>query len=181
MKERIPEHLREEAMRSEYANLIGTKPRLDLEAMQTRKNGAPWCATLLDTAGSSIDMASFHFYSAPDYELPRMTESISRIRKLCREKVRGKTIPLIATQSADDRGITLYLNNRTGRSHETLDLAFPGLRPGRFEAKLLSASDPTSNDTTLVTIPCEATSEGCRLKLPAWSMAVVRCSIWKSS
>lgn len=44
-------------------------------------------------------------------------------------------------------------------------------------AKLLSASDPTSNDTTLVTIPCETNSWGYRLKLPAWSMAVVRCSI----
>jgi alpha-L-arabinofuranosidase len=270
MKERIPEPLREEAMRLEYANEIGTKPRVDLDPMQTRKDGDRWWATVLEAAGSEIDLASFHFYFAPDYELPKMSESIAKIQELCREKVPGKTIPLIstewsmgdwvqtfglqralavaeaagkmiqagvmmstywplsckgdherkslldswtrkrtanyqvlelmantigercigsadvdsgvyslATQSANGRGITLYLINRTDRRHAALDVGLPGLRSGSFGAKLLSANDPKTNDTTLVTIPCEATAGGCRLELPAWSMAVVRCSIEK--
>jgi hypothetical protein len=85
----------------------------------------------------------------------------------------------LATQSANGRGITLYLINRTDRRHAALDVGLPGLRSGSFGAKLLSANDPKTNDTTLVTIPCEATAGGCRLELPAWSMAVVRCSIEK--
>jgi alpha-L-arabinofuranosidase len=268
MKERIPEPLREEAMRLEYANEIGANPRVDLDPMQTRKDGARWWPTVLETAGREIDLASFHFYFAPDYELPKMAESIAKIQELCREKVPGKTIPLIctewsmgdwvqtfglqralavaeaaakmiqagvmmstywplsckgdherkslldswtrkrtanyqvlslmantiganclgsangdtgvyslATRSADGRGITLYLINRTGRNHDALQVAFQGLRPGSFGAKLLSASDPKTNATTLVTIACTSNAEGCILKLPAWSMAVVRGSI----
>lgn len=267
-KERIPEHLREEAMRLEYANEIGKKPRADLNSMETRKNGARWWPTVFETAGSAIDIASFHFYFAPDYELVKMPDSIAEIQKLCREIIPGKNIPLIATEwsmgdwvetfglqralavaeaagkmiqggvmmsaywplsckgpherkslidswtvkrtanyavlslmantigtncidsadgssgvysfatkSADGRGITLYLINRTRRNHDALEVVFPGVRPRNFGAKLLSAKDPKSNDTTLVRIPCEASPGGCRLKLPAWSMAVLRCSI----
>lgn len=268
MKERIPENLRAAAMQAEYANEIGTLPAVSLDAYTTRTDGVRWWKTVLETAGSEIDVASFHFYFAPDYELPQLTQGLADLQSLLVEKVPEKPIPLICTewamgdwvdvfglqralavgeaaakmlqggvamgtywplsakgpherksllnswtreptanyqvlslmagtvgarcigsangdtgiysfasQSADGHGVTLYLINRSANTHESLQVAYPGLLAGGFEAKLLSATDPASDGTTLTNIPCVATAYGCVLRLPAWSMVVVRCSM----
>jgi hypothetical protein len=268
LKERIPENLRAAAMQAEYANEIGTLPVVSLEAYTTRSDGARWWQTVLETADPEIDMASFHFYFAPDYELPQLTQGLTDLQALCVEKVPAKPIPLIctewamgdwvdvfglqralavgeaaakmleggvamatywplsckgpherksllnswtreptanyqvlslmagtvgaqcigsangdtgihsfATQSADGHRITLYLINRTANTHESLEVAVPGRLARGFDAKLLSATDPASDGTMLTNIPCAATAYGCVLRLPAWSMVVVRGSM----
>lgn len=97
LKARIPDEALEAAQELEYRAEQGKGGYYEkFRALET-STGPPWWPQVLEIAGNDIDIVSIHWYYRPE-DLPQMTETIERLRSLCRKKVPDKDLPIIMTE-----------------------------------------------------------------------------------
>jgi len=98
VKAKIPDELLKEAQATEYQAEQGNWSLYSQFSEYQKQTGPAWWPIVLETAGEQIDIVSIHWYFTPEKDFPTMTESIEKLRKLCRKNIPNKDIPIIMTE-----------------------------------------------------------------------------------